>query len=131
MYLSGESQLVMEKGFFYGYTWLTWAVVMCGSLGGLLSAVVVKYADNILKGFATSFAIVLTCLFSTFFFGFVVTPQFAIGGCVVNLAIFMYTKRTDTETTNNVSPTTNNVSPCPTHHRKSDDEKQHGLNGQK
>jgi len=111
IYLSGETQLVMEKGFFYGYTWLTWAVVMCASLGGLLSAVVVKYADNILKGFATSFAIVLTCLFSTFFFGFVITPQFVIGGFVVNFAIFIYTKPTATETTNEVSPMTNNVSP--------------------
>jgi hypothetical protein len=47
--------------------------------GGLLVAVVVKYADNILKGFAASFAIVITFLFSMFFANFYPNQNFYIG----------------------------------------------------
>ena len=41
--------------------------------GGLLVAMVVKYADNILKGFATSLSIIISCCASYFLFGFVVS----------------------------------------------------------
>lgn len=39
---------------------------MLNSLGGLVVAMVVKYADNVIKGFATSVSIVLTALVSWF-----------------------------------------------------------------
>uniref|UniRef100_A0A914S2S2 Uncharacterized protein n=2 Tax=Ascarididae TaxID=6250 RepID=A0A914S2S2_PAREQ len=37
-------------------------MIMISSLGGLTVAVVIKYADNILKAFATSIAIVVACI---------------------------------------------------------------------
>lgn len=36
------------------------------ALGGLVIAVVIKYADNILKGFATSLSIIVSTLISYF-----------------------------------------------------------------
>lgn len=36
--------------------------VILNSLGGLVVAMVVKYADNVIKGFATSVSVVLTAL---------------------------------------------------------------------
>ena len=42
-------------------------------------AVVVKYADNILKGFAASFAVVLTFLISMYFSNFYPNQNFYIG----------------------------------------------------
>ena len=39
---------------------------MCQALGGLVIAAVIKYADNILKGFATSLSIILSTLISYF-----------------------------------------------------------------
>mgnify|MGYP002785286521 CR=1 FL=1 len=39
-----------DKGFFYGYDAFVWFLVAQQSLGGLIVALVVKYADNILKG---------------------------------------------------------------------------------
>ncbi|KAJ3007133.1 hypothetical protein NUW54_g3662 [Trametes sanguinea] len=39
-----------------------WATVLIQVLGGLLTALVIKYADNILKGFATSLSIVISFL---------------------------------------------------------------------
>ncbi len=38
------------QGFFYGYTPFVWYVVVLNATGGLLVALVIKYADNILKG---------------------------------------------------------------------------------
>lgn len=58
--------------------------------GGLLVAVVVKYADNILKGFACSLAIIITCVLSIFFFGFQLSFQFTVGAALVIGSIFLY-----------------------------------------
>lgn len=60
------------------------------AVGGLLVAVVVKYADNILKGFATSFAIILSCVVSLYLFNFVLSIQFIVGASLVMLAIYFY-----------------------------------------
>ena len=40
---------ISEHGFFHGYDNFVWFTVLQNALGGLLVAVVVKYADNILK----------------------------------------------------------------------------------
>jgi len=60
------------------------------AFGGLLVAVVVKYADNILKGFATSLAIIVSCVVSVFLWGFVISAQFALGTSLVLGAVYMY-----------------------------------------
>ena len=44
-----DGSVISEKGFFTGYDNFVWFTVMQNALGGLLVAVVVKYADNILK----------------------------------------------------------------------------------
>ena len=83
---------VREHGFFFGYDWLVWFVVCLQSFGGLMVAVVVKYADNILKGFATSAAIILSMVASIYFFGFSPSLQFYLGASLVMLAVYMYSK---------------------------------------
>merc|ERR1711976_765412 len=83
---------VHEKGFFFGYDWVVCFVVFLQSFGGIMVAVVVKYADNILKGFATSAAITVSCVASMYFFDFQLTFQFAIGASLVIAAVYMYSK---------------------------------------
>lgn len=79
---------ITEKGFFFGYDAFIVYLVILQAAGGLLVAVVVKYADNILKGFATSLAIIITSIASVFLFGFVLTLQFVIGAGLVIASIF-------------------------------------------
>ena len=83
---------VHEKGFFYGYDWIVWLVIFIQAFGGLMVAVVVKYADNILKGFATSGAIILSCIASRYFFDFQFSPQFLSGAALVIASVFLYSK---------------------------------------
>ncbi|XP_063236408.1 UDP-galactose translocator [Bacillus rossius redtenbacheri] len=81
---------VRERGFLAGYDAFVWYLVVLQAGGGLLVAVVVKYADNILKGFATSLAIVVSCVASVYLFDFEVTLQFALGAACVICSIFLY-----------------------------------------
>jgi len=53
---------VLEKGFFSGYSPMVWSVITVQALGGLVVAIVVKYTDNVLKTFATSFSIIGSCI---------------------------------------------------------------------
>lgn len=81
---------VYEHGFFHGYDAFVVYLVALQAGGGLLVAVVVKYADNILKGFATSLSIIVACIASIYLFNFTLSVQFAIGAGLVISAIFLY-----------------------------------------
>ncbi|RKO98586.1 hypothetical protein CXG81DRAFT_28595 [Caulochytrium protostelioides] len=81
---------IREHGFFAGYTPWTCGAILCQALGGLIVAVVVKYADNILKGFATSLSIILSCVVSVYLFDFHVTTTFTLGAALVLYATHMY-----------------------------------------
>lgn len=85
-----EGTAVASQGFFFGYTPAVWGVVLNQAFGGLLVAVVVKYADNILKGFATSLSIVLSTVASIRLFGFHLDPLFALGAGLVIGAVYLY-----------------------------------------
>ncbi|KAG8769620.1 hypothetical protein FRC15_004491 [Serendipita sp. 397] len=67
-----------------------WCTVLTQVLGGLLTALVIKYADNILKGFATSLSIILSFLASIPIFNQKLTTSFAVGATVVLGATWMY-----------------------------------------
>ncbi|CAI2164099.1 5456_t:CDS:1 [Funneliformis geosporum] len=89
---------VWENGFFYNYNYVVLAAISCQAIGGIIVAMVVKYADNILKGFATSISILLSFLASVYLFEFIVTSTFLLGATFVLIATYMYSKP-DTPTT--------------------------------
>lgn len=66
-----------------------WAVVLTQVVGGLVTALVIKYSDNIMKGFATSLAIVLSFLAGVVLFQFRVTASFLVGSSVVVGATYL------------------------------------------
>ena len=87
-----DSRKVYQKGFFVGYSPLVFCVITVQAVGGLIVAVVVKYADNVLKVFATSFSIVLSCIISAFLFDFRPNLLFVCGAFLVILSTVMYSK---------------------------------------
>lgn len=87
-----DGAAIREKGILFGYTDAVWITIFVQSAGGLLVALVVKYADNILKGFATSAAIIISCLVSMLLFDFQLTVLFTLGATLVILSTFLYLK---------------------------------------
>lgn len=75
---------------FLGFFPSTWVLVGVQALGGIVVAMVMKYADNILKGFATSLAIVLSGLFSWWYLNFQPTWLFTLGAVLVLGATYLY-----------------------------------------
>ena len=87
---SKDRAQIAQCGFFGGYGPVAWAYILIQAVGGLLIAAVVKYADNILKAFATSVAIVVVALVSHAFFAFELSGLFFLGALGVVYAIFLY-----------------------------------------
>ncbi|XP_076227391.1 UDP-galactose transporter [Nomia melanderi] len=85
-----DSEMIRKQGFFFGYDLFVCYLVVLQAGGGLIVAMVVKYADNILKGFATSLAIIISCIASIYLFDFNLTFQFSLGAILVISSIFMY-----------------------------------------
>ncbi|GAA5835475.1 hypothetical protein JCM9279_004552 [Rhodotorula babjevae] len=67
-----------------------WAVVLIQVFGGLITALVIRYSDNIMKGFATSLAIVLSFCAGIILFDFQVTTSFLLGTSMVVAATYLY-----------------------------------------
>ncbi|KAM9752548.1 UDP-galactose translocator isoform 1-T1 [Menidia menidia] len=85
-----DGAAIARRGLLFGYTGAVWAVICNQAFGGLLVAVVVKYADNILKGFATSLSIVVSTATSVYLFGFHLDLLFTAGAGLVIGAVYMY-----------------------------------------
>jgi UDP-sugar transporter A1/2/3 len=77
---------------FANFTPWAWATVITQVLGGLITALVIKYADNIMKGFATSLSIVISFLASVGLFHFHITASFIVGASVVLTATWLYSQ---------------------------------------
>mmetsp|Transcript_25138 Transcript_25138/g.41439 ORF Transcript_25138/g.41439 Transcript_25138/m.41439 type:complete len:393 (+) Transcript_25138:219-1397(+) len=88
----GDSAQISQKGFFVGYSPIVVTVITVQAVGGLIVAVVVKYADNVLKVFASSFSILLSCLISALAFDFRPNKSFLVGASLVLMSTVMYSK---------------------------------------
>lgn len=68
-----DGEEISKNGFFIGYNAVVWTAIVFQACGGVLVAMCINYADNIAKNFATSISIILSFLFSVWFFDFRVT----------------------------------------------------------
>jgi UDP-sugar transporter A1/2/3 len=81
---------VKEDGLFQGFDGVVLVVIICQALTGLVVSLMLKYADAILKGFATSAAVVVATAASIFLFDAEVSFLFFLGVCMVGSAGKMY-----------------------------------------
>lgn len=68
-----DGEHIAKTGFFTGYNWVVWLAIICQAVGGIFVALVVNYADNIQKNFATSISIILSFIASVYLFNFQIT----------------------------------------------------------
>jgi len=66
------------------------ATVFCQVFGGLVTALVIRYSDNIAKGFATSLSILISFVAGVILFNFPITMPFLVGCSVVLAATWFY-----------------------------------------
>ena len=99
-----DGRAIMTEGFFQGYSPLVVLVITLEAMGGLVVAVVIKYADNILKSFATAVSIVTSTIVSAYVFDFHVSQLFITGCGLVFLAIGMYSRKEEAEPKTATSP---------------------------
>ncbi|PLW24307.1 hypothetical protein PCANC_27005 [Puccinia coronata f. sp. avenae] len=67
-----------------------WATILTQVVGGLVTALVIKFADNILKGFATSLSIILSTVAGVFLFDTALPFGSAVGASVVLMSTYCY-----------------------------------------
>ena len=69
---------------------MVWTVIIIQAVGGLNVAFILKYADNILKGFAAAFSTVASCVLEMAIMHFRPTATFLLGGALINVAAYCY-----------------------------------------
>lgn len=77
------------------FDWLTFSIVGLQAFGGILVAIVIRYADNIQKAFATSLSIVLCSMISVIFLGHHLPIQLVFGSALVCAAVYLYAKASE------------------------------------
>lgn len=90
----GIFPLLMEKedfrDLFHGFNSYVWLMVFNSAIGGLCVAFVIKYADNILKGFACALATVIATLAAVPLFAFELSISFFVGMMIVIFSTLLY-----------------------------------------
>jgi len=85
-----DGTAIAEYGFMQGYSPLVWLVVVGQAVGGLIIALVLKYADNIIKCFANGVALVLVCTMSFLLGDFYPDATFIAGSSLVVASTVVY-----------------------------------------
>jgi len=86
-----DGEQIQSHGLLQGFdNGVVWAVVLLNGCGGLLVAATMKYADNIVKCFATAIAIIAGTLLSVPIFGFAPSPLFLVGAPFTVAATVLY-----------------------------------------
>lgn len=76
LWVDGEK--IAKTGFFAGYNWVVWTAILFQASGGIIVALVINFADNIAKNFATSISIAVSSLASAYFFNFRISASVCI-----------------------------------------------------
>ena len=88
-----DGEAVRRLGFFYGFDAFTFFIALAQAVGGILVGATIKYADNILKTFASAISIVLSCILSYWVLGDLnLAPTFTLGAFIIIAATTIYSR---------------------------------------
>eukprot|EP00316_Scyphosphaera_apsteinii_P020327 CAMPEP_0119319514 /NCGR_PEP_ID=MMETSP1333-20130426/49583_1 /TAXON_ID=418940 /ORGANISM="Scyphosphaera apsteinii, Strain RCC1455" /LENGTH=359 /DNA_ID=CAMNT_0007325937 /DNA_START=191 /DNA_END=1270 /DNA_ORIENTATION=- len=95
--LWSDGEFVWAYGMTQGFGSVEWAIVLVNGAGGLLIAATMKYADSIVKCFASALAIISSTVLSAPLFGFSPSKWFVCGAGVAVCASVLYAWAPTTE----------------------------------
>jgi solute carrier family 35 (UDP-sugar transporter), member A1/2/3 len=84
---------IVQHGLFYNFTPGAFCAVLTSAVGGLIVAATLKYADSILKNYATALSVVLTGIFSVLLLGTTLNITYLLGMLNVLIAIVLYNSK--------------------------------------
>mmetsp|Transcript_26836 Transcript_26836/g.63668 ORF Transcript_26836/g.63668 Transcript_26836/m.63668 type:complete len:382 (+) Transcript_26836:101-1246(+) len=85
-----ELDIILEKGLFFGFNMAACISIFVSAIGGLIVAAVLKFADAVLKGYATAISVVLTGVLSMVLFGTELNLLYFLGICNVICSVLLY-----------------------------------------
>lgn len=81
---------IIEYGLFHNFNGFALLTVFNSAFGGLIVAAVLKYADSVLKGYATAISVIATGILSMFLFGTKLHAVYFLGIVNVVIAVLLY-----------------------------------------
>ena len=85
-----DFRTIVDYGLFYNFSTGAFLTVLNSALGGLTVAAVLKYADSVLKGYATAISVIGTGLLSMVLFGTQLHVVYFMGIVNVVVAVLLY-----------------------------------------
>lgn len=109
-----DSNKIAENGMFQGFDKLVVLIVVMQGMTGFVVSMMFKYADAVLKGFATSIAVVLATVASFFLFDTSLNAMFVLGASMVASAvkIYSYYGKNASSSSNNAAENNKNSYSC-------------------
>ena len=88
--LVSDFPVIVEYGLWRGFDGRAIVAVISSALGGLIVSAVLKYADAVLKGYATATSVILTGILSALLFGTTLDLHFVLAVVNVTCSILLY-----------------------------------------
>ena len=85
-----DGEFVLQNGLFAGYSAAVWLLVTNNALNGLAISAILKFADNIVRVFAHTAAMMLTMVLELAFMGAPFSPQLLVSITIVMCSTFLY-----------------------------------------
>jgi len=88
-----DLNVIFERGLWYGFDGAAAVAVLNSALGGLVVSAVLRYADSVLKGYATAASVIFTGILSWAFFGSHLGAYFGLSVITVTVSLLIYNRK--------------------------------------
>ena len=88
-----DRERVIARGLFDGYSFAVWLLVTNNALNGLAISAILKFANNIVRVFAHTMAMMLTMILEVLLVSAPLSPQLCVSITVVSCSTFLYNSK--------------------------------------